>query len=326
MAQPIPLRKLGRSNLAVSAIGLGCWQFAQGKGLIGAYWAKLTDGEIREIVRITLEGGINWFDTAESYGGGQSERALSRTLKSLGIKPGDVIVATKWRPFFRTAGSILGTIDARLAALCGYPIALHQIHQPYALSSVRAQMNAMADLVEAKKIGHVGVSNFSAKKMRLAHEELGRRGIPLVSNQVRYNLLDRSIERNGILDTARELGVSIISYSPLAQGVLTGKFHEQPDLIRSKPGYRKYMKAFRPAGLEASWPLIKAVREQAQKYGRTPGQIALNWLINAQGDMVVAIPGAMSAAQARENAGALSFTLAKDDIDFLSCVSAGVKR
>lgn len=288
MSQPVPLRKLGKSDLAVSAIGLGCWQFSQGKGLFGNYWETLPDEDIREIVRISLEAGINWLDTAESYGGGQSERALAGALKSLGVNPGDVLVATKWRPFFRTAKSILGTIDERLAALGGYPIALHQIHQPYALSSVKAQMNAMADLVDAGKIRYIGVSNFSAKKMRLAHEVLGRRCLALVSNQVRYSLLDRSSERNGILETARELGISIIGYSPLAQGILTGKFHEQPGLVRSKPGYRKYMRTFRPAGLQASFPLIQALREQAKKYDRTPGQIALNWLINVHGGLVVA--------------------------------------
>jgi len=321
MSQSVPLRKLGKSDLVVSAIGLGCWQFAQGKGLFGNYWAMIPDEEIREVVRISFEAGINWFDTAESYGGGQSERVLSAVLKSLGVKPKEVLVATKWRPFFRTAQSILGTIDERLAALGGYPIALYQIHQPYALSPVRAQMEAMAGLAEAGKIRYIGVSNFSAGKMRRAHEVLRRRGLSLVSNQVRYNLLDRRIESNGILETARELGISIIAYSPLAQGILTGKFHEQPGLVRSKPGYRKYLRAFRPASLQASLPLIQALRERAKKYGRTPGQIALNWLINAHGDMVVAIPGAMSAAQARENSGALDFTLSKDDIDFLSGVS-----
>jgi len=324
MSPSVPPRRLGKSDLAVSPIGLGCWQFAQGKGLFGNYWATIPDEDIREIIRTSLEAGINWFDTAESYGGGQSERELSAALKSLGVKPGNVIVATKWRPFFRTARSIAGTIDERLAALDGYPIDLHQIHQPYSFSSVPAQMNAMADLVEARKIRWVGVSNFSARKMRLAYEALGKRGLPLISNQVRYSLIDRRIETNGILETARELGISIIAYSPLAQGILTGKFHDQPGLVRSKPGYRKYMKTFQPAGLKASRPLIEALQEQAKKYGRTPGQIALNWLIYAHGDMVVAIPGAMSAAQARENAGALGFTLSGEDIDFLSRVAAGV--
>jgi aryl-alcohol dehydrogenase-like predicted oxidoreductase len=325
MPQIIPLRKLGKSDLTVSAVGLGCWQFAQGRGLSGNYWESLSDDVIRDIVRFSLEGGLNWFDTAEAYGGGQSERALSRSLKSLDAKPEDVLIATKWQPLFRTAKSIRKTIDARLTALGGYPIALHQIHQPYSFSSVRAQMNAMADLVEAGKILCVGVSNFSAGKMREAHEALRRRGIPLVSNQVRFSLLDRRIETNGVLETARELGVSIISYSPLAQGILTGKFHERPDLVRSKPGFRKYMRAFRPAGLEESWPLIQALREKAEKYGRTLAEIALNWLIIAHGEMVVAIPGATTTAQARENAGSLAFTMSKEDVDFLGCITGPKK-
>jgi len=325
MRGPIEARKLGKSGLAVSPIGLGCWQFAQGKGLFGNTWGIVKDDEIREIVRLSLEGGINWFDTAESYGGGQSEKALATALHSLGAKPEDVVIATKWRPLFRTAASIRNTSDDRLGALGGYPISLHQIHNPYAFSSVRAQMAAMADLVEAKKIRYVGVSNFSAAKMRLAHEELGKRGIPLVSNQVRYSLLDRTIERNGILAAAQELGISIISYSPLAMGVLTGKYHEDPGLIKTKPGFRKYLSAFRTGGLKKSRPVVEALREVAQRYGRTPAQIALNWLIHFGGPAVVAIPGASKISHARENAGALTFVLSKEEIQFLNMVSAANK-
>jgi len=318
------VRNLGKSGLAISSIGLGCWQFAQGKGLFGNTWGMVSDEEIREIIRISLEGGMNWFDTAESYGGGQSEKALTRALQSLNVKPEDVVIATKWLPLFRTAASIRRTIDVRLAALRGYPISLHQIHTPHSLSSVRAQMAAMADLVEAKKIRYVGVSNFSAEKMRLAHDELKKRGIPLVSNQVRYSLLDRSIERNGILAAALELGISIIGYSPLAQGVLTGKYHENPGLIKTKPGFRKYMRAFRKKGLEKSRPVVEALRELAEKNGRTPAQIALNWVIHFSGPMVVAIPGASKISHARENADSLTFALTQDEMELLDRVSAAI--
>jgi aryl-alcohol dehydrogenase-like predicted oxidoreductase len=321
----IDRRRLGATDLTVTALGLGCWQFAQGQGLFGNYWATLTDEEIRDIVRVSLEGGINWFDTAEAYGDGQSEKALSKALKSLGARPEDAIIATKWRPHFRTAKSLLDTIDARLGALGGYPISLHQVHQPTSFSSTRAQMNAMADLVEAEKIRHVGVSNFSARKMRLAHQELRRRGIPLASNQVRYSLLDRAIETNGILETARELGISIISYSPLAQGILSGKFHDNPGLVKLLPGFRKYLGAFKAKGLEKSLPVVQAVRKLAEKYGKTPAQIALNWLIQVNGDMVVAIPGATKVGQAQENAGSLTFVLSKEDIEYLSGVSSPFK-
>jgi aryl-alcohol dehydrogenase-like predicted oxidoreductase len=306
-------RRLGQSDIMISPLGLGCWQFSRGQGLGGKYWAFLPDADVREIVRISLEGGINWFDTAEAYGKGESERTLARALRALGKSPGDVIIATKWRPLLRTAGSIAETVDTRLANLDGFPIDLHQIHNPYSFSSIKAQMGAMARLVRNKKIRAIGVSNFSAQQMRKAHKELEALGLRLVSNQVRYNLIQREIESNGVLDTAKELGISIIAYSPLAQGLLSGKFHDDPDLIKRRPGFRKYMRAFKRKALERTRPTIELVRELARKYDATPSQVALNWLVNFHGDTVVAIPGATSSAQARENVRSLTFALSPDD-------------
>jgi aryl-alcohol dehydrogenase-like predicted oxidoreductase len=317
-----PRRQIGKSGLSVSPLGLGCWQFSQGRGPFGNYWGILHPEAIREIVRVSLDGGINWFDTAEAYGNGKSEQALSQALRSLNVGVDNVIIATKWQPFLKTAGSLGRTIGERLKALGGYPISLYQIHQPLSISSIRAQMKAMADLVQSKKIRFVGVSNFSTKRMKIAHDELRRCGLILASNQMKYSLLDRRIETNGVLETARELGISIISYSPLAQGLLTGRFHKNPGEIKMRPGLRKYMPAFRPKGLEKSRPVILAVQELAEKYGRTPAQIALNWLLQAQGELVVAIPGATKVSQAQENAGALTFALTQDDIDYLTEVSA----
>ncbi len=319
------LRRLGKSDLMVSPVGLGCWQFSKGHGFGGKYWPVLTDDEIEDIVRASLEGGINWFDTAEAYGWGESEKALSKTLKLLGKSSEEVIVATKWFPVFKTAKSITKTIDKRLEHLSGFRIDLYQIHQPYSLSSTKAQMNAMAQLVKDHKIRSIGVSNFPAKKMKKAHAELSSLGLDLISNQVVYSLLNRKIETNGILDTARELGVSIIAYSPLAQGIVSGKFHDNPELIRSRPGYRKYMRAFKPKGLEKSRPVVQALEELAEKYNATPSQIALNWIINFCGDSVVAIPGATQLKQAEENAGSLKFKLTKDELDYLDEVSAPFK-
>jgi aryl-alcohol dehydrogenase-like predicted oxidoreductase len=315
-----PLRKLGKSDLMVTPIGLGCWQFSKGKGLGGNYWPTLQDEEIEQIVRLSLEGEVNWFDTAESYGMGESEKALSQALQKIGKSPEEVIIATKWMPFLRTAKSITKTIDMRLENLSGYHIDLYQIHHPLSFSSTRNEMKAMAELVQKKKIRFIGLSNYSAQKMRIAQEELAHHGLNLISNQVRYSLLYRKIETNGILDAARELGVSIIAYSPLAQGLLSGKFHAGPQSVRPF-GYRKYMGAFKPKGLEKSLPVINAVKDLAEKYQVTPAQIGLNWVIHFQGDMVVAIPGATNPEQAKDNVGAMRFKLTQDELNYLDEIS-----
>ena len=325
MEKTMPLRQLGKSDLMVSAIGLGCWQFSREKGLGGKYWPFLKESEILEIVRVSLEGGINWFDTAESYGMGESERALSAALKKLGKPNEQVIIATKWMPVLRRASSILKTIDKRIQNLDNYRIDLYQIHHPWSFSSTKAQMRAMARLVHDKKVRYIGVSNFSAKRMKKAYDELSSLGLDLISNQVRYNLIDRRIETNGILDTAKELGISIIAYSPLAQGILSGKFHDDPGLIRRRSGYRKYMGAFKPKGLERSRGVVQALKELAEKYRATPSQIALNWVINYCGEAIVAIPGATSSTQAKDNTGSMRFKLAEDDLRYLDRVSTPFK-
>jgi len=325
MENIFPHRPLGKSDLLVSPIGLGCWQFSKGRGPGAKFWPILQDEGIKDIVRISLEGSINWFDTAESYGGGESEKALSRALKSIGKSQEEVIIATKWMPFFRTAKSIVKTIDKRLENLRDFRIDLHQIHNPFSFSSTRAEMKAMTHLVENHKVRYIGVSNFSAKRMKTAQDELSKHGLNLISNQVLYSLLNRKIETNGILDTARELGISIIAYSPLAQGLLSGKFHHDPNLIRSRPGYRKYFGAFKPKGLEKSRPVIKMLKELAEKYKVTPAQVALNWVISFHGDMIVAIPGATKSQQAKDNALSMKFKLSKDELDFLDEVSTPFK-
>jgi len=300
----------------VTPIGLGCWQFSKRNNLAGKFWPTLDDAVIRAVVKTSLEGGINWFDTAEVYGGGASEKALAASLTALGKKPGDVLIATKWWPMFRFASNIVGTIDNRIEALSPFPIDLYQVHQPFGFSGEKQEMEAMAKLVKANKIRYVGVSNFSAAKMRSAWETLNKQGISLISNQVRYSLLDRKIESNRILETARELGISIIAYSPLAQGILTGKFHDNPQLL-SNIGFRKYSAPFKPEGLAKSKPLVDLLKNMALKYNVTPSQVALNWLVHFHGETVVAIPGATKESHATENTGVLKFRLSKEDMDLL---------
>ncbi len=324
MAPVMKRRRLGKTDIEVSPIGLGCWQLSQGHGFIGRFWPSLDESVTKDIVAAALEGGIDWFDTAEVYGWGRSEEGLAKALLALGAKGRDVRIADKWWPLLRRARSITHTIDDRLRALSGLPIDLYQIHNAGSLSSVAAQMDAMMDLLSQGKIRGVGVSNFSAASMRKAQAALATRGYSLASNQVKYSLLDRRIERNGVLDAAKELGITLIAYSPLEQGILTGKFHEDPTRIAQRGGRRSRKAAFQRAGLEKSAPLIEALRRIATNHQCTPAQVALNWLLNFHGDLVVAIPGATAVHHARESAGAMAFELSRGELDELDQLSRAV--
>jgi len=313
----LSVRRLGNTELEVSPVGLGCWQFSKGKGMTGRYWSAISDEQIMEIVDCSIKGGINWFDSAEAYGGGESERALARALRTLNKNPADYVIATKWWPILRGAGSIIRTIDVRLRNLDVSQIDLYQIHLPFSFSSTRSEMRAMAKLIDKGKIRYVGLSNYSARAMRQAHDELAKFSTVLASNQVEFNLLNRSIESNGVLQSAKELGVSIIAYSPLAQGLLTGKYHEQPNLIRNVSSFRKIYTSFNRRKIEQCRPVIDLLTEIATKYGVTRSQIAINWVLSVHGETIVTIPGASSPGQACENLGAMQFQLFEEDIERL---------
>ena len=326
MQHAMTTRPLGRTGLQITPIGQGCWQFSQRQNVSGMFWPNVSREETAAIVRESLDGGVNWFDTAEVYGWGRSEELLAQALEDNGRRPGDVLVATKWWPTLRGSSSIIETVDDRLAHLRGFPIDLHQVHHPLALSTARGQMQAMAQLVRDGKIGSVGVSNFSARKMIHASSALNDLGLCLASNQVKYSMLDRRIEKNGVLDAALRLGVTIIAYSPLEQGLLSGKFHDDPELIRRRQGFRRFLPWFKRERIEESRPLIEALREIGQGYQASPAQVALNWLINAHGPGVVAIPGATKVKHARDNVKAMSFSLTPDELRRLDELSRRYAR
>jgi aryl-alcohol dehydrogenase-like predicted oxidoreductase len=307
----IQTRSLGATGIQVTPIGLGVMEFAGGGGFAGMMFPVMPQADKNAIVQAALDGGVNWFDTAEMYGQGVSERSLAAALHAAGKTNDDVVVATKWLPFFRTAGNIRHSIDDRLRYLDGYRIGLYMIHQPWSFSSPEAEMDAMADLVEAGKIRSVGVSNFNVERMRRAHRRLQARGLPLAVNQMRYSLLDRRIETSGVLAAAKELGVTIIAYTPLALGLLSGKYHQDPALLQRQPALRRMRLRDR---IERTRPLIAALEEIAPRYDATPAQVALNWVINFQGETVVTIPAATKVSQARDNAGAMRFRLSADDL------------
>ena len=309
---------LGQTAIRITPIGLGAWQFSEGQGFHGFIWNRVSESERDAIVRAALAGGINWFDTAELYGNGRSERGLSLALQRAGCKNGDVVIATKWNPLLRRAPSIRGTIDARLTNLFPFDIDLHQVHNAGSFSSPEDEMNAMADLLDAGQIRSVGVSNFNVEQMRRADVQLRVRGYALSANQVKYSLLDRKIESSGVLALAKELGATIIAYSPLEMGLLSGKFHDNPDLLKSRPIGRRLSLRRK---LEESAPLIAALREIASAHDATPSQVALNWLISFHGTTVVAIPGATKVRHAEESAAAMNFTLSPTELEWIEVLS-----
>jgi aryl-alcohol dehydrogenase-like predicted oxidoreductase len=304
-------RRLGQTELEVTPIGLGVMQFSGGSGMMGMVFPEIPQEQKNVIVKAALDGGINWFDTAEMYGRGNSEQGLAEALKAAGVKDGEVVIGTKWFPIFRTAGNIPKTINDRIRYLNGYTIDLYMVHQPWSFSSPEAEMNAMADLVEAGKIRTIGVSNFSVQQMERAQATLKNRGLSLAVNQVQYSLLHREIETNGVLDAAKDMGITIVAWSPLARGILTGMYRKNPDLVNStRVGWRMMMRRH----IERSGLVIDALQDLAEKYDVTPGQVALNWLINFHGDTVVAIPGASKVYQAEQNAGAMKISLSEEEM------------
>jgi aryl-alcohol dehydrogenase-like predicted oxidoreductase len=311
-------RPLGETGISVTPIGLGMMEFSGGGGLMGSAFPIIPQAEKNATIKAGLEGGVNWFDTAELYGAGVSEQSLSIGLKAARTRDRDVFIATKWWPLLRTARNIPKTIQDRIHFLDGYSIGLYQVHQPFSFSAPEVEMDAMAELVRAGKVRSVGVSNFNAERMRRAHRRLQKHGLQLASNQVRYSLLDRHIERDGTLAAAKELGVTIIAYTPLESGLLSGKYHRNPDLLKNKSSFWR-MRLRR--GLDRSRKLVAALEEIASRHNATAAQVALNWVINSQGETVVAIPGVTRVNQATESAGAMKFELTGEEIDRLDKAS-----
>lgn len=309
-----PKTSLGQSHLQVPRLGLGVMTWGDAKGLARLHPAKTAYGgaegfeEEKRALDVSLAAGVDLFDTAAFYSGGASERRLGELVHGK-----DVLIATKFPGGFSFKTEDLPKeLDANLARLGRSSIDLYQHHFPAKGVSIPRLMDLLADAVQAGKIKAVGVSNYSADQMREAHTALAKRGIPLASNQVEYSLLHRQPEANGVLDACRELGITLIAYSPLAGGALTGKY----SATRKAGGLRRFMPNFSRKGMEAVQPVITLLRQIGERYSKTPSQVAIRWLI--ENPIVLPIPGAKNSKQATENAGALTFSLTPEEVAALS--------
>jgi aryl-alcohol dehydrogenase-like predicted oxidoreductase len=303
-------------NRSIAPLGVGTW--AWGDSFFWTYGKEYGEDQVAEAFTTSLDAGITLFDTAEVYGLGESERIVGRLMKTAREK---IYVATKYMPVpWRVSSKqVTEAVSASLDRLGVEFIDLYQIHQPVSfLMGQPTLLKTLSQEVKAGRIGALGVSNYSASQLREAHGTLASLGIPLAVNQMQYSLLYRKIESNGVLDAARELGVTILAYSPLAQGLLTGKYQNSTEGAAAT-GARKMDARFKAENLEKIKPVVDLLTEIGQKHDRTPAQVALNWLIAQPG--VIPIPGAKTAAQAAQNAGAIGWSLTDEEISEIDRIS-----
>jgi aryl-alcohol dehydrogenase-like predicted oxidoreductase len=311
---------LGRTNLTVPPLCIGTW--AWGDSLFWSFGKEYNEADLKQAFDNAITSGVTFFDTAEIYGLGKSEQFLGQFMRQTDQS---IQIATKYMPLpWRfSAQAVHDAVTESLKRLGVNSVALYQVHMPFDFfMSKKTLMEALAEEVKQGRIGSIGVSNYSADQMREAQGYLATKGVPLAVNQVRYSLITREIEANGILDTAEDLGVTILAYSPLAQGLLTGKY--KPENADSVTGARKLDPRFGRQGLEKLMPVIDRLTQIGAKYDRTPAQVALNWLI-AQGN-VIPIPGAKTASQVQQNAGAIGWALEPEEVEQLDLLTRSYKK
>ncbi|MGK7940546.1 MAG: aldo/keto reductase [Crocosphaera sp.] len=306
--------QLSVRNIHLPTLGIGTW--AWGDNLFWGYGSNYGEKEVQEAFDTAVEAGATFFDTAEVYGLGESEKLIGKFLKQTS-QP--VQIASKYfpLPWRFHSDAVTDALTASLERLGVQQIALYQVHMPFDFfMGQETLMRALATEVKKGRILNVGVSNYSATQMQQAYDYLAKYDVPLAVNQVRYSLLTRTIEGNGVLTKARELGVTILAYSPLDQGLLTGKYTPEK---REITGARKIDPKFSASGLKKIEPIINQLKQLGEKYEKTPAQVALNWLMR-QGN-VIPIPGAKNAQQVQENAGAMGWLLRDEDVEKLSLLS-----
>jgi aryl-alcohol dehydrogenase-like predicted oxidoreductase len=307
-------------DVVIPVMGLGTWAWGDRAtwGMNG-YDRSYDFETIRAAYQTSVGAGVTLLDSAEVYGNGESERIIGRLLHEDPAHRDRVVIATKFMPFpwrIPLAAQLRKAVRASLERL-GVPfVHLYQIHGPISLRPARAIAAALAAPFRDGQIKAVGVSNYSAGEVRAIHAALAMHGIPLATNQVEFSLLRTMPATNGLLDTCRELGVTMLAYSPIGMGRLTGKY----SAANPPPGKRNFS-TYPMAEIE---PIIAELRRIGTAHGgKTPSQVALNWII-CKG--AVPIPGAKNAAQAEQNAGALGWQLTADDVGALDRVAKHGQR
>lgn len=296
-------------------LGIGTW--AWGDRLVWGYGNQYSANEVEESFHAAVNVGIRFFDTAEVYGQGKSEKFLGQLLPTINEK---LVIASKIMPFpWRLGKSALRkALGGSLKRLGLNKVDLYQIHWPMPPVSVESWMEQMAEVVQEGLITAVGVSNYNLEQTKRAADALQKRGLKLASNQVEYHLLERRIEREGLLDYCQANDIKIIAYSPLAMGILSGKYDpENPPKGTRAAHYNRPL-------LQAIQPLIRLMKSVGMDHeGKTAAQVAINWVICKK---TLAIPGAKNINQVEQNAGSIGWKLTDSELTKLDEMSDQVSK
>lgn len=293
MAQVKQRRLLGASGIAVPALGVGTNKWGAGRAT--------NDAAVFQVFQTCLESGLTFFDTAEVYTGGNSERLLGECIRR-DVRP--VIVASKFAPLPNRLSphALMDALDASLGRLGLESLDLYQVHWPYTLLNIDALMDMLALAVRTGKIRAVGVSNYNARQMRQAATRLARYQIPLAANEVHYSLLHRRPEANGVLDACRELNIALIAYQPLESGALRER---ESSLATRHPDILAFARRTRQEQIATLQETLSVV---ARHHGKTVSQVALNWLLQRD-EHIIPIPGTTNVGHLADNLETLDWQL-----------------
>lgn len=300
-------RRLGNSDMDVSVISLGAWSYGK-----VPRWGLDVDEDVIETLHKAIDYGINLIDTAPSYG--ESEEVIGRAVKGIREK---VYIATKCSAH---PTSILQEIDYSLKRLQVDYIDLYQVHYPDVEVPIASTIGAMEKIKRQGKIRYIGVSNFSIEQL-----EEGMKVTEITSCQSPYNLLWRETEETGLLEFCRKNKIGLLTYSSLAQGLLTGKFKSRADLPSTEGETRTVNLLFKPGVFEECLKVVEVVREIGRKYDKTPAEVSLNWLIN-QDRVTSAITGVRNICQIEDNIRAIGWRLSEEDVNILRCKGKEASR
>lgn len=311
-------RPCGRSGIAISVLGIGCWSFGGGD-----YWGPQDQRDVEAVVRRALDCGVNYFDTAEGYNEGRSEESLGQALKG---RRREAIIGTKVSPSHTEPQTLRRHCEASLRRLQTDVIDIYMVHWPIPSPRVADAFSTLQALQAEGKIRAIGVSNFGVQQLT----EALHTGAPIAVNQLCYNLLSRAIEME-IVPLCLEHQVGILGYMPLLQGILTGKYRSldevPPVRLRTRHfrGDRPGSRHGQPGEEELVMQTLNAIRSVAERLGVPMGRLALAWTLHKPG-ITSMVAGIRNVAQLEENLQAATLALSPETVAELDRITDPLKQ